>query len=147
MAFETRKMKCPFCEINVEITRVVKDGRLARVILSNPRRMPNHLLVTPKRHVEKISELEKEELGEIFELLIEFEEKLLESGAGGCDIRQHYRPFIKDGESRTKVGHLHFHLQPRELNDQLFLKSQSLQDDLWEDLTEEEIERSLRLLG
>jgi len=54
-------MECPFCNINSEKTRILKDGNFTRVVFSNPRLMPGHLLVIPKRHVEKISDLNKEE--------------------------------------------------------------------------------------
>ena len=54
-------MECPFCNINSEKTRIVKDKEFVRVIFSNPRLMSGHLLIVPKRHVEKTSELNEEE--------------------------------------------------------------------------------------
>jgi len=39
--------------------------------------MPGNLLVIPKRHVEKISDLNEEEQQELFKTIIEFQEKFL----------------------------------------------------------------------
>ena len=68
-------MDCPFCNINPEKTRILKDKKFVRVIFSNPCLMPGHLLIVPKRHVEKLSELNEEEQKELFETIIEFQEK------------------------------------------------------------------------
>ncbi|MEK7188111.1 MAG: HIT family protein [Patescibacteria group bacterium] len=136
-------MDCPFCDLDLTRTRILKEGALAYVCLSNPRLMSGHLLVIPKRHLEKLSETTEAERKEIMELLIEFEEKTLKHIAPGCDIRQNYRPFIPQG--RVKVSHLHFHLHPREANDPLHKKTQI--SDLWEDLSQEEIEKSSQLLS
>jgi len=54
-------MKCPFCNINSEKTCIIKDKEFVRVIFSNPRLMPGHLLIVPKRHIEKTSESNNEE--------------------------------------------------------------------------------------
>jgi len=91
--------------------------------------------VIPKRHVEKISELTSDEKKEIFDLLVEFQEKLLKRFSG-CDIRQNYRPFQKDGN--IKVSHLHFHLQPREFKDELYDKCQKYETEMFKVLPEEE---------
>jgi diadenosine tetraphosphate (Ap4A) HIT family hydrolase len=107
--------------------------------------MPGHLLVIPKRHLEKVSQLNKEEKIEVFDTIIEFQEKILAKFAKGCDIKSNYRPFIPQG--RTKVNHLHFHLQPREFEDELYQKSQKFDKELWKDLAEEEIIKLTKLLS
>ncbi len=135
-------MDCPFCNINSEKTRILKDGELVRVIFSNPRLMPGHLLVVPKRHVEKISDLNENEKQELFKTIIEFQEKILSKIASGCDIRQHYRPFQK--QDRLKVNHLHFHLCPRELFDELYEKCQIFEKDVFKDLSPEELDKMLK---
>ncbi|RLJ00715.1 MAG: hypothetical protein DRP06_01335 [Candidatus Aenigmatarchaeota archaeon] len=68
---------CPFCNINPEKTQILKNGDSVRVIFSNPCLMPGNLLVIPKRHVEKISDLNEEEQQELFKTIIEFQEKFL----------------------------------------------------------------------
>ena len=136
-------MECPFCNINLEKTRILKDGNFTRVIFSNPRLMPGHLLVVPKRHVEKISDLDEKERKELFEMIVEFQEKILSRIAPGCDIRQHYRPFQK--QDNLKINHLHIHLQPRENFDELYEKSQIFEKDVFKDLQSEELEKMFKI--
>lgn len=138
-------MSCPFCEIDKIKTRTIKEGKYCYVALSNPRLVPGHLLVIPKRHIEKISQLTGEEKEEIFKELIIFEEKILKRFSSGCDIRSNYRPFIV--ENRLKVDHLHFHLQPREFEDKLYQKVQKHEKELWQDLSEEEKEKFTKLFS
>lgn len=137
-------MNCPFCHINRGKTRIIKRGKNVIVVLSNPRLVEGHLLVIPKRHVEKISELNEEELKELFENIIEFQEKILSKISPGCDIRQNYRPFIK--QSNFKVDHLHFHLLPRKFEDEIYQKSQIFEKQLWEELNGSQAEKISKLL-
>jgi histidine triad (HIT) family protein len=136
-------MDCPFCNIDKEKTRILKYGKNVQVIFSNPRLMPGHLLIIPKRHVEKISELDKEEQTELFDLIIEFQEKILNKVASGCDIRQNYRPFQK--QSNLKKDHLHIHLQPRELFDELYEKCQIFEKDVFKQLSKEELDKFIKI--
>ena len=115
------------------------------VIFSNPRIMPGHLLVIPKRHVTRLSEMTKEEKDELLELLIEFEEKILEKLSAGCDIRQNYKPYVQN--SRTSVKHFHFHLYPRNLNDELHQVLEPVYKPLYRDLPDEEKEKLFKLLS
>ena len=134
---------CPFCELDKEKNRTVRSGELSVVVLSNPRLMPGHTLVIPKRHVEKPWELNSEEILDVFENIKFVEAKLLASIATGCDIRQNYRPFIKQG--RVKIDHVHFHILPRTHEDELYQKSMRFEHDLFQDLTDEEQARTLQL--
>jgi len=113
-------MHCPFCTINTEKTRIVEEKEQVFVILSNPRLMPGHILIIPKRHVEKPSQLSEPERKELFDTALEFQEKILAKLASGCDMTQHCRPF--QPESQLKVNHVHIHLRPRELKDELYQK-------------------------
>src|SRR5689334_13658505 len=61
---------CPFCNSK---ERIVKQNELAQVVLSNPRKVPGHFLVLPKRHVEKPWELTSDEITSIFELIFAIE--------------------------------------------------------------------------
>ena len=135
---------CPFCNTHKE-NRTLKTGNFAHVILSNPRLMPGHLLIVPNRHVVKISELTKEEQSEIFDLLVEFESKILEKLSPGCDIRQNFKPYVEN--SRTHVDHVHFHLLPRYLKDELYEKAEQYKKPLYQDLTSEEKEKLTSLLS
>ena len=138
-------MNCPFCEINMEKTRILAEKKYVRVIFSNPRLMTGHLLITPKRHVERISELDNNEKEELLETIIEYQEKIIKNVSSGCDIRQNYRPFQK--QDNLKVNHLHIHLQPRELYDELYKRSQIHEKEMFEELKKEELERMTKLLS
>lgn len=138
-------MSCPFCKIDEINTRVLKEGEYYYIALSNPRLVSGHLLVIPKRHVEKASQLTPEERQEIFDAVIDLEEKVLAKLSSGCDIRSNFRPFIK--QNWVKVDHLHFHLQPREFEDELYQKVQKFEKELWQELSEEEKEKFTQLFG
>jgi 8-oxo-dGTP diphosphatase len=134
---------CPFCSPDVN-KRLVAERKSVNVILSDPRLMPGHLLVVPKRHVERLAELHDDERDELFRTVIEFQERILKDVAAGCDIRQHYRPFQE--QDRLKVNHLHIHLQPRELYDELYEKCQISEKRIFKDLPTEELDRMRKLL-
>ena len=125
---------CPFCNLSSKEV-ILKNGKSVSVISSNPRLMPGHLLVIIKRHVQKLSELTQEERVELLETLIEFEEKILSKLAPGCDIRQHYHPFLENDE--VAVNHFHFHLQPREFKDELWKKTQRFEKSIFQELSTE----------
>lgn len=129
-------MDCPFCNLNQEKDRILKSTKHCWVIFSNPRLMPGHLLVIPKKHIEKISQLNTEEKNDLFTLIEEYQEKVLSNISSGCDIRQHHRPFQK--QTNLKVHHLHFHLQPRELFDELYQKCQKHETEIFQTLPIEE---------
>jgi len=138
-------MDCPFCEIDKERTRVVKRGKHVLVILSDPRLVDGHLLVMPTRHVERLAELSAEERGELLNTVVKFQEKILSKFAAGCDIRSNYRPFIKQND--LKVNHLHFHLLPRELEDDLYQRCQKFEKEIFKRLTKEELEKFYKLFS
>mgnify|MGYP001616142049 CR=1 FL=1 len=129
--------KCVFCNLNLERTRIIYKSEKSYIILSNPALMKGHCLVIPKRHVEKLSELGIEERKDLLEQIIQIEERLLKKFPG-CDIRQNYRPFQQ--QSNLKINHLHFHLQPRELYDELYKKSQIYETQVFKFLSSEEAE-------
>jgi len=115
------------------------------VTLSNPRLMKGHLLVIPKRHVEKISELSDEERSALLDLVIKFQELIIAKLAPGCDIRQNYRPFQKQG--RIKVTHLHIHLLPRNLKDELYEGCQKYETEIFTVLSTKEESEIANLLA
>lgn len=135
------KENCPFCNPS---QRILKENELAYVLLSSPRKVPGHFLVMPKRHVEKPWELTVEELNAVFELVFFVQKRVAEKLSEGCDVRQNYRPFLKQG--RVKVDHVHYHVIPRDLFDSLYDKVEKHETDLFQDLTEEEQEEMARLL-
>jgi len=138
-------MNCPFCNINKEKARIIKEGKSVFVVFSNPRLIEGHLLVISKRHVEKLSEFSREEREELLNTAIEFQEKILSKISTGCDIRCNYRPFQK--QDGLKIDHFHLHLQPREFKDELYEKCQIFEKEIFRQLTEEETDKINKLLG
>lgn len=128
--------ECPFCDISKE-NRIIDETERTFSILSNPCLMKGHCLIVPKRHVERLDELSNEELSEIFNETIKIQ-KLLLKKFKGCDIRQNCRPFQK--QDNLKVNHLHIHLQPRELFDELYEKSQKFEKDIFRKLNHKELD-------
>lgn len=126
-------MRCPFCNLN---ERVLKENQRAMLFLSNPRKTAGHFLVSPKRHVEKPWDLSREELLDIFDLVAFAQQRLVEKLSEGCDVRQHYRPFIKQGP--TKVDHVHYHIIPRDLHDKIYKEVEKHETALFEKLTDDE---------
>ncbi len=138
-------MECPFCEIvSNKSEEILQETRHSFVVLSNPRLVLGHMLVIPKRHVERLSDLPKEEQTDLFDEVIRVQNVILEKIATGCDMSQHYRPFI--GQNRLKVNHLHIHLRPRELNDELYEKVQKYEAELFTQLEAGETEDYRKLL-
>lgn len=134
---------CPFCEIDHEKTRIVRKDKFVTTILSNPRLVPGHTLVIPNRHVYEPWKLKDEEIIAVFRAINYARTKLLKSMATGCDIRQNYRPFIK--QNSLKVDHVHFHVLPRTNEDELYQKSMQFEKEIFADLTDNEREKMLKL--
>jgi len=134
---------CPFCKQDKSL--LIKDRRLVYAQLSNPRLVDGHLLVIPKRHVGRLAELTEEERKEIFDMTAELQDKILGRFSAGCDVRQNCRPFLPQG--RLKVDHLHIHLLPREIEDELYKKSMVFEKEMFRDLTDEERVRFVKLFG
>lgn len=99
----------------------------------------------PKRHIEKPWELTDTELSDIFKLIFFVENKIIGKLGDGCDIRQHYRPFMT--QSKLKVDHVHFHIIPRSLKDRIYQMVEKRDTDLFETLDEAEAETVIKLLG
>jgi len=133
--------ECPFCSAD---ERIIKENDLAFVVLSNPRKIPGHFLVIPKRHVEKPWELKEKEVKAIFDLVLFTQKKVTEKLAAGCDVRQNYRPFLKQG--KTKIDHIHYHVLPRDFEDDLYTKVEHREAEMFGELTLEEQEEMEKIL-
>ena len=135
-------INCPFCNLDEE-ARVLAQGKKVFVILSNPRLLPGHTLVIPRRHVEKISDLTPSERKELFDTAIKFQKKIISKIAPGCDMRQNYRPFL--AQSDIKVDHVHIHLLPRKPDDVL-KEVMRHEKKMWSPLVPSERERFKKLI-
>ena len=128
------KMECVFCDVNDK--RIVRESENTITILSNPYLMKGHSLVIPRLHVERLSELPQKVRYELFDETINVQGLLMQRlQAPGCDLRQNYRPFLPN--SKFKVGHLHFHVIPRFLGDELYQKSMIHETEIFTDLNPE----------
>jgi diadenosine tetraphosphate (Ap4A) HIT family hydrolase len=133
---------CPFCDSQ---DKPVKENDLAQVILSNPHKVPGHVLVMPKRHIEQPWELTPFELQAIFELIFLIEKRFIGKLGEGVDIRQSYWPFKE--QDNLKAKHVLFHVIPRSKDDYLFQISEGKNpEDLYAELDEVEGDAVARLL-
>lgn len=132
---------CPFCHLGSE---VLKDNKFAVLFPSNPRKTKGHLLVTPKRHIEKPWNLTKDERLDVLELVLFAQKLIVNNISEGCDVRQNYRPFLK--QSKLKVDHVHYHIIPRNLNDDLYDKVEKYETDMFKKLSEAEYKEIVRII-
>lgn len=132
---------CPFCN---PTDPILKQNEHAQVLLSNPRKVPGHFLVMPKRHIEAPWELTPEELQDVFALIFEVEQKIIGKLGDGVDIRQNYRPFMK--QNQLKIDHVHFHVIPRYLEDYIYSVSEKYETELFATLDDVERDEVSKLL-
>lgn len=131
------KENCPFCNLNNEKTRIIDETQYTLTILSNPSLVKGHCLVISKKHIERLYQLDEIERKDLFSQIIKIEELLLRK-FNSCDIRQNYRPFIS--QSNLKINHLHFHLIPREFEDELYKKCQIYEKEIFRELNQRELD-------
>jgi diadenosine tetraphosphate (Ap4A) HIT family hydrolase len=136
------KTDCPFCNLK---DRVLKENERAVVILSNPRKVPGHFLVLPKRHIEEPWQLTPEELQDIFALIFFVEQRIIGKLGTGVDIRQNYRPFKKH-TTNFAANHILFHVIPRSADDYIYSVSEKYERDLFADLDSLEAKEVAKLL-
>jgi ATP adenylyltransferase len=132
--------ECPFCNLG---ERILLENEHANLFLSNPRKVEGHVLVTPKQHVEKPWEMGDEELIAVFSLIKIAQHKLIAEFGAGVDLKQNYRPFMKQG--RVKVDHIHYHVYPRTNEDELYQQVERHETPLFVDLSEDEETRTSNL--
>ncbi len=133
---------CPFCSAK---DRVLKENEHAFVLLSNPRKVPGHALVIPKRHVEEPWDLSVDERRDIFALLDWVSQSLIAARLGdGVDVRQNYRPFMQKG--KLSVRHIHFHAVPRTQDDYIYQVSEKYDTELFAELDPSEAKEVTKLL-
>jgi len=133
---------CPFC--GSDDHTVAKQNDLAQVILSDPHKVPGHVLVMPKRHVVQPWELTPEELQACFDLIYFIEQRFIGKLGDGIDVRQNYRPF--KGQDDFKVNHVLFHVLPRSADDYLYSVSEHYEAELFAALDEVERDAVTKLL-
>lgn len=143
--FRGRKTRegCRFC--NKNNLKVIKESDNTISFLSKNYLTKGHCLIIPKDHYESILDMPRDVLIELMHEVCEIKKLLVERfGCSGVDIRQNYRPFLSEGD--LKVDHIHFHLIPREFEDELYQRSTKFERDIFSDLDEMEAESVIRRL-
>ena len=137
---------CPFCPINER--RIIEVRQRVVVALSNPRLMPGHTLVIPKRHVDELITLTGEERHELIDTVAYYEQKIKAAfGPGaGCTDRHNDMPFMPKTE-RSVPEHLHWHILPRSWCDEYYEMVMKYETGMFKPLSEEESERMRTLLA
>lgn len=137
---------CAFCPPKLVQDEVLEEKEHVFVKLSNPRLMPGHVLVIPKRHVSSLSELSPVERAELFDTAMALQEKIKALSPGnGCDLSQHDRPFMPTTKL-TVPQHLHVHLRPRTWQDGYYQAVSRHETAVFQELPEGEIERFREIL-
>ena len=135
-------MDCRFC---TQTDKALRQNDTAMIFLSNPHKVPGHVLVMPKRHIEAPKDLSPQELQDIFELIYLVQERFMGKLGDGFDIRQSYWPFRQP--DKIKAKHLLFHVVPRSEGDYLFTLAEGKDPtDLYAELDEVEGDAVARLL-
>lgn len=117
---------CPFC---VEDQYEIISGEKAILTYSIAPYTPNHLLVTPRRHVELMEDIENDEMIEIDQLLRKGVTMLKKLGHETLSI------LVREGEnSGRSIKHVHYHIVP-----DVPLSSPNNSADAREVMTEEEV--------
>lgn len=139
---EATPFDCRFCS---QDTQTLRQNNTAKVLLSDPHKVPGHVLVMPKRHVEKPWDLTPEELQDVFDLIFLVQQRFTGKLGDGFDVRQSYWPFMEP--NKLKAKHLLFHVIPRSKDDYLFKINEGQHpEDLYADLDEVEGDAVARLL-
>lgn len=136
---------CPFCSKDKH-DQPIRQNELAQVFLSNPHKVPGHVLVMPKRHVEMPWQMTPEEVQACFDLIFLIEKRFIGKLGDGFDVQQRFWPFR--GQADFKQTHVLFHVIPRSEGDYLFKIAEGQQlEDLYADLDEVEGDAVARLLS
>ena len=98
--------KCPFCDLKDKYIISKTDNAVLTINLFPY--IDGHLLIIPKRHIRKFSEINKKEWKEIQEL-IDLGIRILEEELGLENTNTVYREGVKAGVS---LEHLHLHIIP-----------------------------------
>lgn len=100
---------CVFCNPEVLSNQLVYKGRYTAVLLNYTPLLEGHILITPKRHVEKLQDLSTEEFLEMHEII----QKLtlaFKKVYGTEDYLLCLQNGVNAGQT---VLHTHFHMIPR----------------------------------
>lgn len=99
--------ECPFCDETHFKGQLVAENKTSALIISLAPYQKHHLLIIPKRHIEKLLEINDNEIADI-NTLQKIAVKLF-YGLGYVDMSV----LVREGENIGKsVKHLHYHIVP-----------------------------------
>jgi diadenosine tetraphosphate (Ap4A) HIT family hydrolase len=99
---------CPFCKTGILDTQTFFQSDLVLGLITHKPAVPGHVLVIPKRHVERFEELTVEEMVEI-QIAIQKIDRMVRGAFGYKD----YVLLQKNGRGAWQsVPHVHFHYLP-----------------------------------
>lgn len=101
--------KCPFCDLKSKYLLVEENDFVLSVSLFPY--IEGHLLIIPREHKEKLSDIGSEEWLQVYSLAKKGMD-LLRKYAGVKNINFLYREGKKSGAS---LGHIHFHIIPSDI--------------------------------
>ncbi len=106
---------CAFCSEDVLQRQAIYEDELVLALYSHKPIVPGHVLVIPKRHVERFEELQETEFLKIKEVI-----EKIDKAAQEIYKTSDYLLLQKNGQAAGQtVPHVHFHYFPRSDKDQV----------------------------
>ena len=114
-------MDCIICQLvdeKIEVTKIYEDNLVVAVMDIQPIN-PGHLFISPKKHVELVSELGEDLAAHMFKIAMRLNDALRKS-----DLKcEGVNFFLADGEAAMQeIPHVHLHVIPRIKGDGFGLK-------------------------
>ncbi len=136
---------CVFCDPDVRKKESFYQNEKSIAMIDIKPVVPGHVLIIPKRHVEKFVELTEEEIVDMFNSVKNVYNILTNAFKSTA-----FNLIIQDGrEAGQSIGHLHLHVSPRikyDIDDKEFYKKILLDSADRKQIGEEEIENLVKKL-
>ncbi len=120
---------CAFCDHQSIEDRVIRIVNTCLSLASSPWYRPDHALVIPKRHIEHVFELSDKERDEYYQEIGRLARRMADPNypnSVGYQIMVKNQP--DQPENGIKMNHLHTHVFPRQLDDELIAGPRSFAD-------------------
>ncbi len=137
--------QCVFCDPKIREKETFYESKKCIAIVNIKPVVPGHILIIPKRHVEKFVELTEQEIVDMFGSLKNVYDILIKTFKATA-----FNLVIQDGrDSGQSIAHLHLHVAPRikyDIDDKDFYSKILLDSEERDPITDEEIEKLVRKL-
>lgn len=107
VAYNIKHHLCPFCEMPEDF--ILENSTFFFVTLARAPYIDDHLLIIPKRHVVLFSELSRDEVQNLMQLVSKWSQHL---HTLHTDVNFLLRDGFMGGSIGKSVNHMHFHLIP-----------------------------------